>query len=421
MTAKVRVLALAPYCDGTDVGEAWCAFQWVSNLAQRADVTLLTLKREGWTPPSSQLPNVEVVEWDELRPGPRFDRLNSMMKPGYIHYWVAAYRWIRRALAAGRCFDVAHQFTPIALRYPSPLACFDIPYVLGPLGGSLDTPPGFAHECQSASWFTRLRGIDRLRLRHDPLLKHTYAQAAAVVGVAPYVGEQLRFAEPQRFEVMSELGIAELAAECKSKPGSGSLQLLHVGRGVRTKGLRDAVRAMAHLPANLRVHLHAAGQGEEIAICQQEAQRLGVADKITFHGQIPRADVERLYARADLFVFPSFREPSGSVVFEALRNGLPIITTNTGGPGFVVDDSCGIRLAAQDPDQLAEDLARAIGDLASNPQRLQQLAAGARERIAAIGLWQNKLDWLMKLYTDVAQVEEAGAQHPRQKEVVQHA
>ena len=120
-------------------------------------------------------------------------------------------------------------------------------------------------------------------------------------------------------------------------------------------------------------------------------------------------------------MFPSFREPSGSVVFEALRNGLPIITTNTGGPGFVVDDSCGIRLAAQDPDQLAQDLASAIAGLASNPQRLQQLAAGARERIAAIGLWQNKLDWLMKLYTDVAQVEEAGAQQPRQKEVVQHA
>ena len=38
---------------------------------------------------------------------------------------------------------------------------------------------------------------------------------------------------------------------------------------------------------------------------------------------------------SDLFVFPSFREPSGRVISEALTWGLPVITTNRGRPGAI--------------------------------------------------------------------------------------
>ena len=173
MSRMPEVLALAPYCDGLDVGEAWCAHQWVSQLARHARVTLLTLRRGGRVPASEQLPAVEVVEWDERLYSQRFNRLSSMLKPGYLSFHAQARRWIARALAQGRHFDVAHQFTPIALRYPSPLARFPIPYVLGPLGGSLDTPDGFAVECRSSAGYTRLRALDRWRLRHDPWLRRS--------------------------------------------------------------------------------------------------------------------------------------------------------------------------------------------------------------------------------------------------------
>lgn len=409
-----RVLALAPYCDGLDVGEAWCAHQWIVHLARRARVTLLTLRRANRVPASSQLPGVEVVEWDERLAPQRFSRFASMLKPGYLGFHAEARRWIAAALAAGRRFDVAQQFTPIALRYPSPLAGFPIPYVLGPLGGSLETPEGFAAECRSSAWYTRLRGLDRLRLRCDPLLRRSYAGAAAVLGVAPYVRELLAPAAPRRFELISELGIDGLAPPHERAATAGSLKLLHVGRAVRTKGLRDAVRALALLPADVRVHLDVAGQGEETAICRAEAVRLGVADRITFHGQIPRAAVEELYAAADAFVFPSFREPSGSVVFEALRHGLPVVATDRGGPGFVIDDSCGITVPAVDPAQLAAALAAAIVRLARDPALRARLAAGARERVAAIGLWENKIDWLLDLYSELIHV----SRNPELREVV---
>ena len=160
MKARLRVLAVAPYCDGLDVGEAWCAHEWVRNLAKVADVTLLTLRRKGRVPPSEQLPEVAVVEWDDMGATGRFERLNSMLKPGYAAFYLRARKWIRQAQASGKQFDVGHQFTPIALRYPSPLNGIPIPYVIGPLGGSLDTPDAFVDECQSDAWFTRLLSLD---------------------------------------------------------------------------------------------------------------------------------------------------------------------------------------------------------------------------------------------------------------------
>lgn len=401
MNGMPRVLALAPYCDGEDVGEAWCAHQWVANLAQHTTVTLLTLRRKGRTPASVQLPHVEVIEWDEILSSGRFSRLASMMKPGYLGYYAAVRRWITGALAGGRHFDIAQQFSPIALRYPSPLAEFPVPYVIGPLGGSLDTPAGFADECRSSAWYTRLRGLDRFRLQRDPMLRRTYTRAAAVLGVAPYVQDLLEHARPRRFEVMSELGIDSLAPDHGAVSSGGRLNLVHVGRAVRTKGLRDSIRAIARLPDDVSVHLDVAGQGEETAACRAEAQSLGVSDRVTFHGQVSRAAVEALYAQADVFLFPSFREPSGSVVFEALRHGLPVITTDRGGPGFVIDDSCGITVPAIDPEQLAGDLAAAIARMARDESLRARLGSGARERVARIGLWGNKIRWLLALYAEL--------------------
>jgi len=403
MQKRMRVLALAPYCDGLDVGEGWCAFQWVKNLSTIADVTLLALHRKGCVPVSEQLPNVRVVTWDEPSAITSLKRFNSMLKPGYVAFYMRARSWLAKTLAAGETFDIAHQFTPIALRYPSPLASFSIPYVIGPLGGSLETPSGFASECTSAAWYTRLRSLDGWRLKHDGTLKHSYNNAAAVVGVAPYVGELLQPAQPRRFEVMSELGVDDLAPEHQRNMVENRLQLVHVGRGVRTKGLRDAVRAMALLPESVDVRLISAGQGEEIEICQAEAKKLGVDDRIDFLGQVTRAQVEELYKKADGFLFPSFREPSGSVVFEALRHGLPVITTDIGGPGHVIDQTCGLTVPAHTPEQLATDLAKAITRLAEDTGLRARLSAGARSRISTIGLWSNKVSWLLKFYEELTE------------------
>jgi glycosyltransferase involved in cell wall biosynthesis len=189
--------------------------------------------------------------------------------------------------------------------------------------------------------------------------------------------------------------------------------LLHVGRGVRTKGLRDAVRALAHLRDLPHITLTSAGAGEEIALCQAEAAALGVADRVTFLGPQPREQIETLYCSHDVFLFPSFREPAGGVLYEAMRHGLPVITAARGGPDFIVDDHSGIRLPVTTPTRYAADIALAVRRLAADPALLATMGAAARARVLAQGLWSAKADRLIDLYAQLYNPSAAHRSYPQ--------
>jgi glycosyltransferase involved in cell wall biosynthesis len=397
----MRLLLIAPTCDGEDVGEAWSAHQWAKRLGAANDTTLLTYSKRGRMPASAQLPDVRVVEWTEPLLVGRSERLNSMLKPGYVPFYVRARRWIRDALARGELFDVVHQLTPLAMRYPSPAAGLGVPLVLGPVGGSLDDPPGFAGEGTSSPWYVSLRNLDGLRIRHDPWLRRTYEDARCVVGIGPYVRDFLAPCRLRRFEVMSDTGI-EALPEIEPRPArTGPVRLLFVGRLVRTKGVRDALRALARLDDRTPFVFDVVGDGFDREACEALTQDLGLGDVVRFHGRVPRVDVDALYRDADVFLFPSYREPGGNAVLEAMSFGLPLVVADRGGPANVVDASCAIAVPAVDPEQFARDLATGLAPLLDDSGLRAQMGAAARRRVADVALWDRKATAMQALYDDV--------------------
>lgn len=396
----MKVLLIAPNIDGTDVGEAFVAYKWAHALSALVDLTVLSFERPGREPLAAQLPDARVETWPEPAWARRHERLNAMLKPAWPVFACRVKGWLRDALKGGERFDIAHQLMPQAARYASPLRHFDIPYIIGPLGGALDTPAAFEQEASSAPMFTRLRTLDRFRFRHDPWLRASYAKAACVLGVAPYVADVLSDIPLRRFEPVLELGIDTVEPKTDRDTPVGQLKVLHVGRGVRTKGLRDTVRALALLRDLPDVTLTSAGAGEEIQICRAEAERLGISDRVTFLGRVAREEVEQLYASHDVFCFPSFREPAGGVLYEAMRHGLPVVTANRGGPAWIIDDQSGIRISVTDPETFAGDIASALQELAKNPALRVRLGEGARAKVRKEGVWQAKAARLVALYRD---------------------
>jgi len=402
--SRVSVLLLAPYLNGNGLGEVYSIFKWVQALCEEADVTILTVSGSGMEPLAQQLPKARVValiEPDILYN--RFQRLNAMAKPYLPVFFHWAKRWIKQEMASGTKFDIAHQILPQAMRYTCPLKNLGLPYVVGPLGGSLDTPRAFRHEVQGGGIYTRLRNLDRPRLAYDPFLRAGYEQADVILGVAPYIHDILTEEKisVRRFEAVFERGHDGDMIELKRQDSSRQVQLLHVGRGIRTKGLRDVIRALAHLQDLPEVTLVSAGDGEDLDACRAEADRLGLIDRVTFLGRVPREDVDRLYAQSDIFTFPSFREPMGGVFFEAMGFGLPVITAARGGPDFIIDDTCGIRVPVTTPDQFAIDIADAVRQLTTDPERRHALGRGAQTRLATFGDWSEKALALVALYKDV--------------------
>ncbi|MBJ7392223.1 MAG: glycosyltransferase family 4 protein, partial [Chthoniobacterales bacterium] len=135
--------------------------------------------------------------------------------------------------------------------------------------------------------------------------------------------------------------------------------------------------------------------------CKDEVIRLGIQDHVHFHGWLPRAELDNWYQGADVFLFPSFREPSGNVVFESLKHGLPVITSNLGGPGYVIDESCGIRVVPTTPTEYAERLSHAISELASDLERLKIMSGAASDRLEKLALWNSKIQRMHELYWDI--------------------
>jgi glycosyltransferase involved in cell wall biosynthesis len=248
-----------------------------------------------------------------------------------------------------------------------------------------------------------LRAIDGWRLRHDPWIRRSYGTADLILGVAPYVRHLLSGIPIRRFEVMSETGIVSLPKRTQDHLGTppGSIRLLFVGRIVRTKGVRDAVRAMRHLSANAGITLDIVGSGEDLPNCQHEAAALGLDDRVVFHGALPREEIDSFYRRADILLFPSLREPSGNVVLEAMAHGLALIVADNGGPAAAVDETCGIRVPVTTPDQYPVDLADAVRRLIQNPALLHRLRQGARSRAEQVFLWDRKIGWMCQQYEQV--------------------
>jgi glycosyltransferase involved in cell wall biosynthesis len=397
----MRVLLVAPTCDGTDVGEAWIAYQWAVGLAEHNEVTLLTYHKRGHKPAAEQLRGIRVIEWAEPPLLGKAERLNSMLAPGYISFYVKARGWIRRALARGEHFDIVHQPVPVAMRYPSPAAGLGLNVVIGPVGGGLESPPAFRGAQDTDPWYVKLRGLDSLRLAHDPLLRRTYEQAACVLGIAPYVAHKLASLNLARFEVMADTALTSVRPPMERLGKNGPVRALFVGRLVRSKGVRDLVRAMTKC-ADLPLRLDVVGEGPERAACEALAGELGLDNAVTFHGRRPRSEVDRFYGEADIFVFPSYREPGGSVVIEAMGHGLPLIVCDRGGPSSSTQESCAIRIPVTTPEALAEDVAIALRRLTTDQPLRVRMGQAAYRHVQHTGLWEQRIARANALYAELA-------------------
>ena len=175
----------------------------------------------------------------------------------------------------------------------------------------------------------------------------------------------------------------------KITPGPFGDYVLSVGRLEGNKRVELIVRAMAH--ADRRTRLIVAGEGPLRAQLKAAAADAGCADRVTFAGAVPEAELIALYAGALAVVFPPFDEDYGYVTLEAFLARKPVITTtDAGGPLEFVEDGVNGLIADPTPEALGAAIAR----LAADPRTAQSLGAAGYERARTI-TWDGVVDRLM--------------------------
>lgn len=155
---------------------------------------------------------------------------------------------------------------------------------------------------------------------------------------------------------------------------NGPPYVLFLGRINWKKGLDRLLAAFARLDDG---RLVIAGNDDDHyrPALEARAQRLGLADRVTFTGPVHGAGKAALLSGAQLLVLPSYSENFGNVVLEAMAAGRPVVVTPEVGLAAVVA-SIGAGLVAEGgPESLSRAIATLLGDPA---QRLEMGKRGQR-------------------------------------------
>ncbi|MDY6902262.1 MAG: glycosyltransferase family 4 protein, partial [Cyanobacteriota bacterium] len=118
---------------------------------------------------------------------------------------------------------------------------------------------------------------------------------------------------------------------------------------------------------------------------QHTVEKLKLTESVVFHDGADQENIKNLYASADIFVLPSFKETFGIVFLEAMHYGLPIITTNVSAmPELIEEGKNGLLVPPAD----SQALAKAISKLIENPDLIKQMGESGRNKVANSYYWE---------------------------------
>jgi len=176
--------------------------------------------------------------------------------------------------------------------------------------------------------------------------------------------------------------------------------ILSVGRLSREKAQGDLIAAVAHLRRTnpeSRFRLVLVGDGPERKRLEDASAAAGLAGLTVFAGS--QKDVRPYYGMAQMFVLPSLSEGSPNVLLEAMMAGVPIVSTSVGGvPETVGHEQSALLVPAREPEALARQIARLLGDPALAARLAENAGHAVRERFSTGHYCQTVVQAYTELY-----------------------
>ena len=187
-------------------------------------------------------------------------------------------------------------------------------------------------------------------------------------------------------------GINDMAPLEVAPSTNHKYRMVTTGTVCKRKGQYIIVEAMHRMDKEILkdTHLTVLGIGSDYGMLTEKAKEYGLQDHITFLGNVPNSEVHQHLCAENIFVLMSMNEGLPISVIEAMRAGLPVISTRVDGIPEQVDERNGV-LIEPDIDQLVEVLNRLPGF------DLYALGKGSRKRFEQ----EYTFDRMLKDYADM--------------------
>jgi glycosyltransferase involved in cell wall biosynthesis len=284
-------------------------------------------------------------------------KLLKQLKPDLIHAHTFKAGFIGRM--AGRSLGIPSVYTLHAWLWGTP----EMSLVASALGRPM--------ERLAASWCERITTVS--------------AAGAQLV-------QQYKIAPPEKIVTIHN-GIPDCPERAKARLNAAPV-IIMVARFTRGKNHDVLLKAFANLPRGPRLRL--VGDGETRAEVEIQAHSLGIQDRVEFMGE--RSDVPRLLAESDIFVLSSVSEMFPISILEAMRAGLPVISSNVGGVcEAIVDGETGLLV----PSGSIEAMTKALTMLTQDVELRARMGEAGRQSFVDKFLGAFMQDKFRVVYTEV--------------------
>lgn len=382
------VLMIAYSCEPNSSSEGLVGWELASRIARRHHVTLLTRPkaRNDIERLRAEDPGMDLeVEYHELRV---LRRLKQLRLPvSNLRYLVWNHRLATRVeeLEKTGRFDIVHHTTWVRHWMPSAAAgAAMLPFVWGPVGAAERTPRGLI---RTMGW--RGKSLEALRLvgpplvRLDPMMRNTLDRVATAV---PSSHDTARDLSGYQFD---QVLAPSVGFDPERMPTDLEFrnEIVSVGRLLDWKGFHLGLRAFAQMP-DLDLRYAIVGDGPTKRRLIELARKLGITHRVEFTGRLNPHETLRRIGGSRLLVHPSFHDSGGFVVVEALAQGVPVLTLDTGGPAFLAQ-SGGIAVSAAPTGSLIDRMSEAMGAILAERSHWSEAARRRAEQALA---WERIVD-----------------------------
>ncbi len=179
---------------------------------------------------------------------------------------------------------------------------------------------------------------------------------------------------------------------------NNELKLLWVGLLIHRKNFGFLIKCLEELPPNINWKMTVAGVGNLQKYWENKTKSGTLKNKINFVGEIEHSNISKFYKESDIFLFPSLREGSPTVILEAMYHQVPVIAFRQNGADIMLNDECGILIPIKNKEQMNNDFVNSIIKLYENPDRRIEMGKAARKKIEENFLWERRGIIMNNLY-----------------------
>lgn len=331
--------------------------------------------------------------------GPMFSlRLNLLHKKAYP---------LVKEICKQEHIDVIHQITPIEFRSIGNYSKIEnTKFVCGPLGGAEYMPKAlkcYAKGNKVAELFRKcLNSWSRFKYRITKKLSKCDYILFANKETAQYLSF---LTEDVKTSLITEIGVSasDIVKDDKkhSDYDDDKFRILVAGRLNYRKGhlfLLDALKELKTRDFECRF----VGEGPMEKQLKERVKEYELSDKVVFCGRITYDEMLEEYKKANIFVMPSLRETTGTVLLESMSNALPVVTLKNFGALNLLDDDSAWFVDGESTDEYICNLKNAISECMTKPQEVIKRGSKAKQ-MANNHTWDKKVGFYQSIYDSMVE------------------